>query len=380
LAGFAAVLTLTAGCTISAEQIRATDDATFAAPAAGEAAPPANSPTPANTTPNNANPPATDTVAKRRVIYSAFFRVVVADLPGSLAAIRQSAERFGGYLQEISGSSITVRVPAARFDDAVQMIEQAGEVVERQVRAQDVTEDLLDLGVRLDNAEKLRKRLQDILARTEKVEDALKVEAELARVSAELDQLKGKIRFLESHVAMSTLRVDLNTPVRTNLRGNGPRLPFEWVEGVGDGLVAGELQQATRKAGFFSRGPRFKPPAGYVRYYENVGTVDAMDGNGQFLRIRREANVDDAPAAFWSKLVRKTLVESRAVAITHEEGDPNYYLARGTRDVGGKSLGYVLVLKRSRTGVAVFEAWGPRENVAAQWELLRASGLSVDPD
>ncbi|HEX8916720.1 MAG TPA: DUF4349 domain-containing protein [Humisphaera sp.] len=318
--------------------------------------------------------------ASRLVIYSASFKVVVPDVPGALRAIQQSAERMGGHLQEVSGGTIIVRVPAARFPEAVKVVEDSGEVIDRLVKAQDVTEEMRDLNIRLDNAEKLRKRLQEILAKADKVEDALKVEAELARVSGELDAVKGKIRYLESLLAMSTIRVELNSPVRTNARGTGPRLPFDWVENLGDGLVAGEVQQATRKAGFFARGPRFKPPAGFVRYYEAANEVDAMDGGGMLLRVQRRANVDEAPADFWAKLARRQVVEGRTVAVTHEEGDATFYALRGTREVAGKPLGYVLVVKRSKGGVAVFEAWGPREQVDAQWPALRASGLSADAD
>ena len=87
-------------------------------------------------------------------------------------------------MQEVAGASVTVRVPAAQFDQAVRAVEKTGEVVDRQLKASDVTEEMRDLHIRLDNAEKLRQRLLGILEKSQKVEDAIKVEAELARVSA----------------------------------------------------------------------------------------------------------------------------------------------------------------------------------------------------
>jgi hypothetical protein len=359
-----------------AENFRLTDTGQTITPAPAHADAP-----PAKADPAAAGPATTQAaVEPRQVIYSAGFRVVVADVPGAQRTIREAAERLGGYMQEITGGAITIRVPADHFNDAVNVVEKAGEVVDRQLKAQDVTEEMLDLGIRQNNAENLRQRLLAILAKADKVEDAIKVETELARVSAELDTIKGKIRYMQSQIAMATIRVDLNGVVLQNARGNGARLPFDWIESLGDGLVAGEVQQSTRKAGFFSHGPRFRPPAGFVRYYEEQTQTEAMDGGGLLLRVKHRENVDAAPSEFWGKLARRAIVEGRSVAVAGEEQTPQYYLIRGIRDVGGRQLGYLLAVKRSDRGIAIFEAWGPREQFDGQYDALRQSALSADPN
>ena len=322
-------------------------------------------------------PAATRPVDPRQVIYSASFRVVVANVAGTLSEIREMSERLGGYMQEVSGGVITVRVRANEFHNAVKFVEGLGEVVDRQLKAQDVTEELHDLRTHIDNHEKLRQRFQELLAKTEKVEDALKVERELARVTEELDRAKGKLRFLESQVAMSSIRVELNSPL-PQTPGGGSGLPFDWVSALGEGLVEGQVKQTVREAGIFGRGPRFKPPGGFVRFYENNGHVEAMDAGELRLRVLRRDNIDKAPLSFWSTLVRKSLLEGRSLAISGEESGKNFYVLRGTRDVGGKTLGYLLGLKRSDRRVVAFEAWGPKESNDQKFDELRASALSVD--
>ena len=317
-------------------------------------------------------------VDPRLVIYSAAFKVVVADVAGTLRSLQATADKLGGYMQEIGGSVITFRIPAAKFQEACKLVEDSGEVVDRQVRAQDVTEEMRDLGIRLDNAEKLRERLLELLKKAEKVEDTIKIEAELTRVVEQIEQTKGKIRYLTSQLAMSTIRVELNSPVPQNARGTGPKLPFSWVEELGDGLVAGQVQQQTRKLGYFSSGPKFAPPAGFVRYYEQSTEVEAMDAEGLRLRVLRRSNIDKAALSFWQALARKSLVEGRALAVAKQEGDANYFYLTGTREVGGNSLGYVLGIKRSDDYVAVFEAWGPKDLVEKAAVELRKSALSVD--
>jgi hypothetical protein len=331
--------------------------------------------------PGSANEPAASNPAPaaRQVVYSAAFRVVVADVPGSLSSIRQHTESLGGHLQEVDGQAITVRVPAARFNDAVAFVERAGEVVARQVKAQDVTDAMRDLRTHLDNQEKLRQRFQALLEKADKVEDALKIEAELARVTEELDRAKGKLWALEAQVSMSTIRVELNAPAVSNTTGTGPGLPFDWVNELGDGLVAGQVRPNVRRAGVFGRGPRFQPPAGFVRYYEADGETEAMDAAGLRLRVQRRDNVDRADLRFWSTLVRKTLVENRSLAVTHEETGQDFYTLEGTRDVGGKPVGYLLSLERSNNKVVVFEAWGSRDQFDANRDALRTSALSINP-
>lgn len=323
--------------------------------------------------------PATNPAEKRQVVYGATFKVVVANLRGSLEQVREMATEFGGYMQEEIGGTITVRVPAAKFEEAVEVIEGIGEVVSRQLRAQDVTDAMRDLRIHLDNDEKLRQRLQALLAKAEKVEDALKIEAELARVTESLDRTKGQLRVLESQVAMSDIRVELNTPVGQPANGTGPGLPFDSIEMIGDGLVAGQVQSTVRKAGVLGHGPRFKPPADFVRYYEASDHTEAMDAEGVRLRVIKWNNVDKAALPFWSKLVRKALVDGRSLSVKNEETGNDFYLVEGMRDVGGKPLGYLLSLKRSNGKVIAFEAWGPRDLVEQKNDALRTSALSIDP-
>ena len=118
----------------------------------------------------------------RQVIYSAALRVVVVSNSDAVRLIQGYAEQAGGYLQESDARSITVRVPADKFEAVLARVATLGEVVERVVKASDVTEQMLDLVIRLDNARRTRDRLLAHLAKSEKIEDTLKIEAELSRV------------------------------------------------------------------------------------------------------------------------------------------------------------------------------------------------------
>lgn len=312
---------------------------------------------------------------QRIVIYSAGVRVVVVSISESLAAVNKIAKDFDGYMQESSADSITIRVPAAKFDDAVAAISKLGEVIDRNIRASDITEQMIDLKIRLETATKTRARLLELLAKAEKMEDTLKIETELQRLTTEIETIQGKIRYYESQAAMSTIRVDFasRSPQKTGEAGS----PFAWINRLGDGLIAGTVEAQPKKPGIFGRGPNFTAPTGFVRYFQSNDYVEAMDAADLRIKVQRQPNFDSADLAFWSKLARKTLVESRSIGNVQESAGAESIMLRGQREIAGKPYEYLLTLRRTKDSIFTFEAWGPKEQFAARERELMAAGESV---
>lgn len=171
-------------------------------------------------------------VDPRRVIYTGVFQVVVSDVKHALARTKAAAARLGGYMQQMTEERIVFRVPAERFDEAVETVEGMGTVVHRQVEAQDVTEEYEDLGVQLENARALAATLRKLLDRAKDVEDALAVEKELARVRERIERLEGRLNRLKNRIAYATLSVTF----RPTAQAPGEvvaRLPFPWLWRLG---------------------------------------------------------------------------------------------------------------------------------------------------
>jgi hypothetical protein len=71
------------------------------------------------------------------------------------------------------------------------------------------------------NAKRLEERLINLLAnRTGKLDEVLRVERELARVREEIERYEGRLRYLSSRAAMSTLSVTVHEPAP--ILGNEP--------------------------------------------------------------------------------------------------------------------------------------------------------------
>jgi hypothetical protein len=147
----------------------------------------------------------------------------------AMVAVQALATRLGGSIGNSSMSSaeyqrrsatIEVRIPAARFDSALVGLEPIGRVESVSSSAEDVGEEFVDVTARVANARRLEDRLISLLAtRAGKLEEVLAVERELARVREEIERYTGRIRYLQSRVATSTLTVTLHEPaplVRTS--------------------------------------------------------------------------------------------------------------------------------------------------------------------
>jgi hypothetical protein len=160
--------------------------------------------------------------ASRKLIRTGQMTLVVKDYLRAAAEVKRIAETNGGYLAEAQGQrgaqdrrhgSLTIRVDAGRFDDAVAALRALGDVRSENLGTQDVTKAYTDLETRLrvkrDTAERLREILR---TRTAKLSDVLEAERELARVTEEIEQMEGERRFYDQQIALSTLTVALQEP------------------------------------------------------------------------------------------------------------------------------------------------------------------------
>lgn len=197
---------------------------TAGAPAAGEAAPGAETRVAS----------AASVAAARMVIYTAQVAIEVASIEPVLRQVRELAQGIGGRMQELADSRITLRVPAHEFEPFLDRLSKLGDVVSRAIKGSDITEEFLDLDIRLKNALATRDRLAELLSRAQNVKDALEIQKELGRITEEIERMKGRMQYLRDQVAFATVTVELR--VRrlgdASLPGESQN-PFGWVRDLG---------------------------------------------------------------------------------------------------------------------------------------------------
>src|ERR1051325_3581072 len=167
-------------------------------------------------------PGATD-VLPNLVIRSGTATMQVDSLDRAIALIHGLARRVGGFIGSSTtqagrgpgaAATLEIRMPADRFEDAVDGLRPIGKVESVNVSAQDVGEEYVDVEARMANDHRLEARLIELVAqRTGKLSDVLAVEQELARVREEIERYEGRLRYLQSRAAVSTLTLSIHLPI-----------------------------------------------------------------------------------------------------------------------------------------------------------------------
>lgn len=157
--------------------------------------------------------------AERSVIRTAELRVEVEDVPGASERALAVVEAAGGFLSgqrsDLSGdvrAVLTFKVPPDAFLDVLGDLAGLGELAERRVGSDDVTEQVVDLEGRLAATTASVDRLRALLADAADVPQVVAVEGELARREGELESLTGQLRTLRESVDLAAVTLTLTPP------------------------------------------------------------------------------------------------------------------------------------------------------------------------
>ena len=161
-----------------------------------------------------------DSAVSSMIIRTGQASIEVDSLDRGIRAVRALAGRVGGYVanssiaageEEMHTATLESKIPAAHFDDAINGLRPIGQLESVSVSAQDVGEEFVDVAARAVNGRKLEQRLIDILGtRTGKLSDVLAVERELARVREDIERQEGRMRYLRTRAALSTLSITVH--------------------------------------------------------------------------------------------------------------------------------------------------------------------------
>jgi len=163
------------------------------------------------------------TAEERMIVRNGDMSLVVENVTDARNEIIQLAVRLGGWevSSQISGEEeemrgwIAIRVPDETFDQALTEIRGlAVRVTSESTSSQDITEEYVDLQSRLKNAEATESQYLALLEKAVTVEDTLKIYQALTQIRYEIEQIKGRMQYLERISAMSLISIDLR-PVAT---------------------------------------------------------------------------------------------------------------------------------------------------------------------
>ena len=151
-------------------------------------------------------------------------RVLVSsdNIQRTVASIMASVSGLGGgvaysnidYGNQIDGHNdgfamLVVKVPPEGIDQLLAGLDDTGTVHSISQSAQDVTEQLVDLDVRIRNVRESVANVREFMDLTENLKDLVVLEGEMTRRQTDLERLEAQQRNLSDRVALSTVTIDI---------------------------------------------------------------------------------------------------------------------------------------------------------------------------
>lgn len=159
--------------------------------------------------------------SNRMIVKNADVRLMVKDTDVAIDRATQITGDAGGYIvssrvwyQDYYGNNlkyaaITIGVPVEQFERTlVRLRDLAVRVVDETAAGEDVTDQYVDLQSQLTNLEATRARIQEFLKDAKTVDEALRINQELANIEAQIEQIKGRMNYLTDRSAYSTITIN----------------------------------------------------------------------------------------------------------------------------------------------------------------------------
>jgi|GEM_PF-1204693 len=312
----AAVLALVSGCSVAVDAELCEDSV----PAAGASRArnsvsyarqyaPARKPAPAFAARKEAGGSNFTAPAGQKMAFTAHLRLSVSEVRPAIDQARELALKTGGYVKRMDDSSVTLAIPIAKAEQALADLKKIGVLNSLRIEGVDVTQQVTDIAVRLENLEKSRKRLLALLEKAGKVDEMIKVENAIARVTTELERLQAQQKNLQGRVDYVTMYVSFTASVRLVVRK--PVTPVGWVNDLGSELLNFNRKVAYGKDPFVFD---LELPAGFVK----SGASEAVSGGNCIIELRKYPNAvtathwygdDYAKLDFYIPIVEKALTE-----------------------------------------------------------------------
>jgi len=154
--------------------------------------------------------------ADRSIIKTGEITVEVDNVGETTGAVRALALELDGYISSSfqgefeESATLTMRIPADRFDEAIAAIHDlGGDVKAEATREEDVTAAVVDIEARLTNLRAAEVEYRELMDRAERVEDILAIQNQLFQVRGEIEAMQAQLEYYNDQADMATLTVSI---------------------------------------------------------------------------------------------------------------------------------------------------------------------------
>ncbi|MDD4562314.1 MAG: DUF4349 domain-containing protein [Syntrophomonadaceae bacterium] len=173
---------------------------------------------------------------ERKIIQNADLTLQVKDVPATVDQISLLSTQLGGYVvnsrqhryEDKISASISVKVPADKLTSMVETISDYGQLSDKTISTDDVTEEYYDAEARLKALEAKETRLLALFDKANTITDIVNIEKELGAVRGDIEVIKGRLKYLTNATSFSTVNVALEQGLSGTLKAPQGTLGKAW--------------------------------------------------------------------------------------------------------------------------------------------------------
>ncbi|MFF9037904.1 DUF4349 domain-containing protein [Streptomyces sp. NPDC014892] len=158
-------------------------------------------------------------VSPSHIIRTATLTVRVKDVPKALDEARTAVEGVGGFVgsesttrdgKDRERTRVVLRVPAEKYEEVLTELEGTGKLIERKTKAEDVTDQVVDVESRIKTQRASVARIRELMDRATKLGDVVTLEGELSTRQADLESLLAQQKSLKDRTSLATITLTLS--------------------------------------------------------------------------------------------------------------------------------------------------------------------------
>ena len=174
---------------------------------------------------------------QKKIVKNAGVFIEADDASNAYSKLHERLTQLGGYeFSRNSGANnnnvsiyLVVKIPSENLEVFLEFLKECGDIRNLNVSSNDITDQYYDVQIRLENMRKSLEKYYEFLKNTQNIDEMLKVQAEINRLTAEIESAEGRINLWSKQVAESDVQITIhekNDPARYSGRVKWNSLSF----------------------------------------------------------------------------------------------------------------------------------------------------------
>jgi len=283
---------------------------------------------------------------KRMVHYNGYAKMKSPKPKDLIDQAKSLVIEAGGYVEQIREGNASFRVPVKNFHETFKKILALGDVLSKNISANDVTDSYSDIDLKLKIAKASRNRYLELLNQTEDEEEKLSLLKEIGRLNESIEAMENMLKTLSSLADFSRLSLDVVGIDTASVSGDKPDIfEFRWIHDLSP-FARANLENGEKIA--------FETPKDMVALDGKKWITESADGVVFYAYRRPNAPAGDSD--FWISAI-KTRLESGFKSTTVKS--VGQYTCLRWESLSDKPYIYVLGLCAKDKNLDVFEIYYP---------------------